>query len=297
MLCGWDNAHNGLVYFWPSIFYNRQKVSTKQAPAGPSGSVTHAFPKRAESTSPHLFRQTLDARWKESLFNGTAGQRTSYFSAAGENKLTGRDNILCMAVKWWEGWRSGRAWLSHSASTAACVMGASDVNCGSLAGHLVTSLVRQSSSDGAKPRSPERTSVPICSARPPLPPPPSPAASSSAGADCGNPLSSCEPHCLSPKNYSEDSAVVLFKLAVTLTWPLRSLPLRFQTPSSPSQNVLFTIISIDFDINVLVNPSLKTWLTGPRGISGMDSCLAAGNIRFESLCFSVPVSCFTVYHG
>lgn len=127
--------------------------------------------------------------------------------------------------------------------------------------------------------------------------PPSPAASSSAGADCGNPLSSCEPHCLSPKNYSEDSAVVLFKLAVTLTWPLRSLPLRFQTPSSPSQNVLFTIISIDFDINVLVNPSLKTWLTGPRGISGMDCCLAAGNIRFESLCFSVPVSCFTVYHG
>lgn len=187
------------------------------------------------------------------------GQRSFYFSAAGENKWTGRDNILCMAVKWWEGWRSGRAWLSHSASTAVCVVGASDVNCGSLAGHLVTSLMRQSWSDGAEPRSPERTSVPICSARPPLPPPPSPAASSSAGADCSDPLSSREPRCLSPKNYSKDWAVVLFKLAVTLTWPLHSLPLRFQTPSSPSQNPVMCFSPLFLSILTLMCLWIPAW--------------------------------------
>lgn len=88
--------------------------------------------------------------------------------------------------------------------------------------------------------------------------PPSPAASSSAGADCGDPLSSCEPHCLSPKNYSEDSAV-LFKLAVTLTWPLHSLPLWLQTPSSPSQNPVTCFSPLFLSILTLTYLWIPAW--------------------------------------
>lgn len=64
---------------------------------------------------------------------------------------------------------------------------------------------------------------------------------------------------LSPKNYSKDSACVLFKLAVALTWPLHSLPLRFQTPSSPSQNPVMCFSPLFLSILTLMCLWITAW--------------------------------------
>lgn len=67
------------------------------------------------------------------------------------------------------------------------------------------------------------------------------------------------------KTTQKISAVVLFKLAVTLTWPLHSLPLRFRTPSSPSQNPVMCFSPLFLSILTLTYlwiPAWKQWLTG-----------------------------------
>lgn len=193
------------------------------------------------------------------FLNHTSSKRTSDFSALGEIKWIGRDKILPMALNCEKG--LVLAFSLHYRECFGCEWRDLWVS-GRTSCHFIVS------SDAARTRSPERTSVPICYARPPHP--------STAASSSWSWLSFCK---TSSSVFSKDSAV---ELVVFYTWPLHLLPLQFVSSSSTSQNPVwcfFALVSINIDFIVLWMPALKHDLERWRGSSGLDYLLAAGIVR------------------